>query len=107
MEDVTIYFFPITLLTLLLISGGISVWKYFEKSKSESKCPNCNSFWATEIISKKLVGVFKKADEWPRHIKALINKEDAVKMIQYEKYEIQVKCKYCGHLWIFFKSIKQ
>jgi hypothetical protein len=107
MEDVAKYFMPAALITLLVIRGGVPLWRYFKDSKNESKCPNCDKFWAAEYLDEKLVGIFQKAHAQPRHVRGLVIWDNDVKMICYEKFEIHYKCKFCGHMWTFLKARKQ
>jgi hypothetical protein len=99
---------PAALLTLLFISGGIPIWKYFKDSKNESKCPNCDRFWAAENLGEELIGVFRKSRprilQGPTYIR--VSNSD-YKMVLYEKFKIQYRCKYCHHEWMFLKARKQ
>jgi hypothetical protein len=84
----------------LIMNRVLTLWRLFTASESEFKCPNCSRLWAAEILREKLLGIFKKylqLDHGGRRVHG----------VWYEKYRIQCKCKYCGHEWIFTKSIKQ
>lgn len=84
----------------LIMNRILTVWRLFTASESEFKCPKCSKFWAAEILREKLLGIFKKYVQVDRRGKR-------VHGVWYEKYRIQCRCKYCGHEWIFTKSIKQ
>jgi len=84
----------------LIMNRILTLWRLFTASESEFKCPKCREFWAAEILREKLLGIFKKYIQMDRGGKR-------VHGVWYEKYRIQYKCKYCGHEWIFTKSIKQ
>jgi hypothetical protein len=87
-------------LDTLIMKRILTLWQLFTASESEFKCPKCRNLWAAEILREKLLGIFKKYVQVDRHGKK-------VHGVWYEKYKIQCKCKYCGHEWIFTKSIKQ
>jgi len=78
----------------------LAYWQLFTVSESEFKCPKCSKLWAAEILREKLLGIFKKYVQAGRSGRK-------VHGVWYEKYKVQCKCKYCGHAWIFTKSIKQ
>jgi hypothetical protein len=84
----------------LIMKRILTFWQLFTASESEFKCPKCSRLWAAEVLREKLLGIFKKylqLDQGGRRVHG----------VWYEKYRIQCKCKYCGHEWIFTKSIKQ
>ena len=84
----------------LIIKHTLSLWRHFTASEREFKCPKCRQLWAAEILREKLLGIFKKYIQIDRGGKR-------VHGIWYEKYKIQCKCKYCGHEWMFTKSMKR
>lgn len=84
----------------LIMQRILSLWRTFTASENEFKCPKCSRLWAAEILREKLLGIFKKylrLDQGGKRVHG----------VWYQKYRIQCKCKFCGHEWIFTKSIKQ
>ena len=95
-------------ISILLISSGLLLWKYYKASEAEATCPKCSKLWAAEKLSEKLLGLFQKGHRNNSFsIQALSAFRSDVKMVSYEKYEIEYRCKYCGHKWKFLKSKKQ
>ena len=84
----------------LVIKQSVSLWRVFTASENEFKCPKCRQLWAAEVLREKLLGIFKKYIQMDRQGKR-------VHGVWYEKYKIQCKCKYCGHEWMFTKSMKR
>ena len=108
MEIISKYFGSIIFISSLFITSGIFLWKYYKVSENEAKCPKCSKLWAAEKLSEKLVGVFQKGHRTSSlSIQALSSFRSDVKMVRYEKYEIEYRCKYCGHEWKFLKSKRQ
>src|SRR5688500_12763460 len=97
------------IMALVFAAGCAYLWKLYKDSESYSKCPNCGKLWAGENVKEKLLGIFQKGTfaHRPFTIKGVFFQEMDVKMAWYEKYEIQRRCKFCGHEWISIKSIKQ
>jgi len=86
--------------TLLVNNILTPVWKHFITREIESRCPKCTNLWVAEIVSEKLLGIFKKypiANYHNHNVKK-------IHMAWYEKYRIYCKCKSCGHEWTFTKS---
>jgi hypothetical protein len=97
------------LIILILVAVCAYLWKLYKDSESYSRCPNCGKVWAGENMKEKLLGIFQKGISANRSltIKGSLFQEMDVKMAWYEKYEIQRRCKFCGHEWISIRSIKQ
>ena len=101
------YLGPANLVVLFLCLNALFVnriftplWKHFRTRESESRCPKCTNLWVAEIVSEKLLGIFKKYPiaNYHNHNVKKIN------LVWYEKYRIYCKCKSCGHEWTFTKS---
>lgn len=94
---------------LVLVAGSAYLWKLYKDSEKYSQCPGCGKFWAGENVKEKLLGIFQKGTSAHRSfsMKGMFLLEMNVKMHWYEKYEIQRRCKFCGHEWISIRSIKQ
>ena len=87
-------------LDTLIMKRILTFWRSFSASENEFKCPKCTRLWAAEVQREKLLGIFKKylqIDQGGKRVHG----------VWYQKYRIQCKCKFCGHEWIFTKSIKQ
>jgi len=101
------YVGPVTLVVLFLGLNTLVVnsilaplWTDFRTRESESRCPNCTNLWVAEIVSEKLLGIFKKypmANYHNHNVKK-------IRLVWYEKYRIYCKCTSCGHQWTFTKS---
>ena len=101
------YLGPSNLVILFLCLNALVVnsiltplWKQFRTRESESRCPQCTNLWVAEIVSEKLLGIFKKypiANYHNHNVKK-------IRLVWYEKYRIYCKCKSCGHQWTFTKS---
>jgi Zn-finger nucleic acid-binding protein len=89
----------------LLGSGCLSLWRLFKDSENEAKCPNCRGLWAAEKLGEKIMGIFRKDQLRLIRGKGFPRASD-YKMVEYEKYEIHYRCKYCSHEWTFLKSRK-
>ncbi len=96
-------------IVLVLVAVCAYLWKLYKDSESYSQCPNCGKRWAGEDMEKKLLGIFQKGTfaHRPFTIRGAFGHEMNVKMAWYEKYEIQRRCKFCGHTWTSIRSIKQ
>jgi hypothetical protein len=101
------YLGPATLIVLFLCLNTLVVnsiltplWNHFITRESESRCPKCTNLWVAEIVSEKLLGIFKKYPmaHYHNHNVKKIN------LVWYEKYRIYCKCKSCDHQWTFTKS---
>jgi hypothetical protein len=93
-------------MVLVLVAGCAYLWKLYKDSENDSKCPNCGELWAAQKVNEKILGIFQKASPFSFLYKLFVF-DRREKMIVYEKYEIQRRCKFCGHEWISVKSIKQ
>ena len=101
------YVGPITLavlflgLNMLVVNSILTpLWTDFRTRESESRCPKCTNLWVAEIVSEKLLGIFKKypmANYQNHNVKK-------IRLVWYEKYRIYCKCSSCGHQWTFTKS---
>jgi DnaJ-like protein len=86
--------------TLVVNSVFTPLWNQFRTRESESRCPKCTNLWVAEIMSEKLLGIFKKypmANYHNHNVKK-------IRLVWYEKYRVYCKCTSCGHQWTFTKS---
>ncbi len=88
-------------LSLLLIIGGFYLFDQFNKNIDSIVCPKCNNWHTPEKISENQLGIFRKGH--PTYSFRLDPRLSEVKMVWYEKSEIQYRCKNCGHEWLFTK----
>jgi len=97
------------IMALLLVAGCVYLWKLYQDWENDFKCPKCGERWAGENVEEKLLGIFQRGTsaQRPFSIRAMFVREMDVKMVWYEKYEIQRRCKFCGHEWKVIRSIKQ
>jgi hypothetical protein len=82
---------------MLLILVGLYLLKgTFYLHKDAEICPNCKKWRTQEKVSEKQLGVFQKGHSISNRG---LNIRGTIRMVKYEKYKIQYKCKHCGHEW--------
>jgi hypothetical protein len=75
-----------------LIMAGLYLFnRTFYMPKDAEICPGCKRWRTQEKLEEKQLGVFRKGHR--------INRGSAIRMVWYEKYKIQYKCRQCGHKW--------
>lgn len=89
--------FPtVMLIIFLFVAVGFFILTQDKPKVDLGKCPNCGKLMAAETVDEQLLGIFRK--ESP--LSFLYNKT-VVSMATYEKYQVNCKCRFCGHLWSY------
>jgi hypothetical protein len=80
-------------LIVLLVVGVLLLLFALLQSGFERRCPQCHWWWARQDVRTEFMGVFQK--------KVLVGSRKYRKWVMrpHEKYNIDHRCKYCGHVW--------
>jgi hypothetical protein len=83
-----------------LAASYVSIWPKIEKYIGARKCHNCGRLWAAQTLNEQLLGVFRKSHPLSDMYRTSMF-DSKTKMAMYEKYKVNVRCKYCGHEWSY------
>lgn len=67
--------------------------------KSTGSCPVCKKWVTLEKLDEKTLGVFRKGESRQSNPFTIKLGGDDVKMVWYEKFEMEYRCPNCGHEW--------